>query len=620
VLHSHDMMRLVSRLVRHGSAELVGSLAAVALILVLGILQFRWFDELNHRERESRRIRLAANVSRFCEALDMEITRAYLTFALDGDAVARRDAREATRDYEIWQRQARYPRLLRGLWIAEPVEPVGPSRATARPASWRFLHLDVATGSFAGTELPQQLQSLGRRLERPETTAPLLPPLDEGTLSIISPIFIRPAFPESIRESPGPASTDNSVDVQPLPATQLRFAILQLDREYLLRELLPALARQYFSEASGSTRLDYRIVIVRNRAPHTLVYISDPAEGSAVPAIVDATGALFGIRSSLTPVGSTVLIQTPVAPPAPRGALQVSGRVTVFSSNEAEYWQLRVTHRAGSLEALATRERRQNLLLTAMSVALLGGSVVLLLVALRRSLLLNRQRMEFVAGVSHELRTPVAVMRMTGANLADGLVTEPEEVRRYGNLVQRESRRLTEMTEQVLSLARLESPSAPAAEHMSPEELIRAALESKQPEINDLGFRCAIRLEKLLPAVRVSRSSLERAIQNLISNALKYSGVSREIRIRAGKEERRGRTWVWIAVEDDGMGIEAAELSSIFEPFQRGRAAIEQNIPGTGLGLSLVQRIVRSYGGEVHVRSQPGKGSIFTLYLPAERR
>jgi signal transduction histidine kinase len=117
--------------------------------------------------------------------------------------------------------------------------------------------------------------------------------------------------------------------------------------------------------------------------------------------------------------------------------------------------------------------------------------------------------------------------------------------------------------------------------------------------------------------VLVDRSSIERAIKNLISNAIKYSADSRYIRISAGTETLRASTRVWIAVEDKGIGIFPDELALIFEPFRRGREAIERNLPGTGLGLSLVRRIMQLHGGSVEVRSEPGAGSTFTLYLPA---
>jgi two-component system, OmpR family, sensor histidine kinase SenX3 len=629
VLHLRDMKRPVSHLLWHISLQWVVSAAAVALILVLGALQFRWFNELNDRELEGRRIRVAADVARFCDALDTELTRMYLSFQLDGDGVARRDALEVARDYELWRRQARYPRLLRGIWIAEPVEPASPGDADTPGAasSWRFLRLDVTSRSFVETPLPRELASLGRRLvvsptdvgKRPGAISPFLDYIDEDTLSIIRP------FPVLLRTpvaAPAPEATGgNHAAVQRVASTTIRFAILQLDREYLVHELLPDLARQYFSESPASASLDYQMVIVRNRTPQTIVYTSGLAASGIVPPAVDAMHSLLGIRSSLAAGGSTVLIRSPfVARGFQRGAAsQANGAVGLLSSNDVEYWQLRVTHRTGSLEALAARARRQNLLLTAMTVVLLSGSVVVLLVALRRSLMLNRQRMEFIAGVSHELRTPVAVMRMTGANLAEGLVTEHQDVQRYGRLVQREARRLMEMTEQVLSLARLESTADLPTESVAPAALIQAVVELKRPEIDELGLRCTIALEKFLPAVQGNRASLERALQNLLSNAIKYSHARGEIRICAGKEERGGRTWVWISVEDDGIGIDPDELSSIFEPFQRGRAAIERNIPGTGLGLSLVERIVRTYGGEVRARSEPGKGSVFTLHLPAER-
>jgi two-component system phosphate regulon sensor histidine kinase PhoR len=250
-------------------------------------------------------------------------------------------------------------------------------------------------------------------------------------------------------------------------------------------------------------------------------------------------------------------------------------------------------------------------------LALLGGSLVLMLVALRRARELAHQQMEFVATISHELRTPGTVFSMTGANLADGLVRDPEQVRRYGRLIQRESRRLNEMTEQVLSLARIECASVRAKKSVAMAAVIERAVQAMQPQIEELGFSCHVAIDPHLPPVLGDATSLERAIENLIGNALKYYAEHREIRITTGTQETRVGTRVWIAVADRGIGIEANELPLIFEPFRRGRAARERNLPGTGLGLNLVLRIMQTHDGHVHVRSEPGAGSIFTLDFPA---
>lgn len=633
---------------------------AVPLLVVLGVLQFRWLGELSERDRESRQTRLAADATRFSEDFDRELTRAYVAFQPDGDAVERRDGHDAADRYRLWKTQTRHPHLVRDIWIAEFVPqssqdktaigllqdrtvqlshtgrpvvapalvtqsapsggsvrlptsdsqmPMSAQRAAAGQASWRFLRLDTDKPALTEQALPPELGGLRRRLslsialpsvgDEPQQHNLYLNPIDEETLSILAPIAMQVPMVSLPVAASAAGTTFVGTFHQPSPA--LRFVIIQLDRQYIADELLPALSRQYFAEPIGSGQLQCRVSVVRARDPRTLVYASHPGSQD-VTAAADATAPLLGVRTSN-------MIQQVATPNGrfDRGAVTDAG---------SGHWQLRVTHLAGSLQALAERTRRQNLLASSSILALLAGSLVLLLVALRRARALTRQQLEFVAGVSHELRTPVAVVCATGDNLADGVVSDPEQVRRYGRLIRREGRRLMEMTEQVLSFARIESTSPPLLEPTAVETLVRRAVESMQPQIDDAECRCVVVLQDSLPTLLVDRASIERAIQNLISNALKYNNERHEIRISAGVQTLRAGSRVWIAVEDRGIGIHADELSLIFEPFRRGRAAIERNLRGTGLGLSLVRRIMQAHGGEVCVRSELDLGSTFTLYLP----
>jgi signal transduction histidine kinase len=120
-----------------------------------------------------------------------------------------------------------------------------------------------------------------------------------------------------------------------------------------------------------------------------------------------------------------------------------------------------------------------------------------------------------------------------------------------------------------------------------------------------------------LPPVVGDPAALHRALQNLITNALKHAAAGRWLSIAARRVVSRGRAEVQIAVADRGPGIEAADLPHLFEPFYRGRVALERQVQGNGLGLSLVKRIAEAYGGRVTVRSTPGEGATFTLHLPA---
>ena len=116
-----------------------------------------------------------------------------------------------------------------------------------------------------------------------------------------------------------------------------------------------------------------------------------------------------------------------------------------------------VTHPSGSLEAAVSSQRRRNLAISSSVLGLLGASMGLLVLATRRAQRLAKQQMEFVAAVSHELRTPLAVIRSAAENLADGVVHDEARIRRYGELMRTEGRRLTEMVEQILEFAGIQS-------------------------------------------------------------------------------------------------------------------------------------------------------------------
>ena len=135
---------------------------------------------------------------------------------------------------------------------------------------------------------------------------------------------------------------------------------------------------------------------------------------------------------------------------------------TGFSPFEGR-WRVAATHRAGSLEAAVAAVRKRNLMLSSSILLLLTTAIGLIVVSARRAQTLARQQMEFVAAVSHELRTPVSVIGTAASNLADGVVADPARVRKYGETIQGESRRLAETVERVLQLAGIAAGSAAAS-------------------------------------------------------------------------------------------------------------------------------------------------------------
>ena len=226
--------------------------------------------------------------------------------------------------------------------------------------------------------------------------------------------------------------------------------------------------------------------------------------------------------------------------------------------------------------------------------------------------------MEFVASVSHELQTPLAVIRSAGDNLADGLVVSEGQVRRYGSLIRNEGRRLSEMVEQIMSFAGLEKGNEKFEfTAVDVNAIIQRALASCEPTLKDRGCRVEMQVPEGLPHVLADPNPLAHCLQNLLTNAAKYANESGGIGLSARTLETSKGRQLEISVEDRGPGIDSADLPHIFEPFYRGRRAVEDQIHGTGLGLSLVKRIMEAHSGGIEVKSISGKGSIFTLKLPA---
>ena len=213
--------------------------------------------------------------------------------------------------------------------------------------------------------------------------------------------------------------------------------------------------------------------------------------------------------------------------------------------------------------------------------SLLFATIVVLVIAARRMQQLADQKMQFVAGVSHELRTPVSAIAMLSRNQADGLVAGAEKVKQYGELIHQQSRRLNEMVEQTLQYAGIHSGLRRIAQdEVDLNGLIQEAVNARREELAVSGFEVEIALDPDLPRVPGDTSLLRTAFDNLLSNARNHAEGGHWIRVSAAYFAAEKE--VWISVEDRGAGVDPANQAEIFEPFCRGRAAIEAQIPGSG--------------------------------------
>lgn len=232
--------------------------------------------------------------------------------------------------------------------------------------------------------------------------------------------------------------------------------------------------------------------------------------------------------------------------------------------------------------------------------------------AFHRHLRLTRLKTDLVAAVSHELKTPLASMRL----LVDTLLAEPPDpvrTRDYLELISGENLRLTRLIDNFLTFSRIERnrqsfefrPTAPA-------HVVETALGAMRERLRPEEIQVAVALD--LPRIRADEDAITTVLLNLLDNACKYTRGEKHIVLRAWHAGGR----VGFAVEDNGIGIAPRDLKRIFRRFYQVDRSLARAAGGCGLGLSIVDFIVRAHGGEVSVKSAPGQGSTFTVLLPAE--
>jgi signal transduction histidine kinase len=231
----------------------------------------------------------------------------------------------------------------------------------------------------------------------------------------------------------------------------------------------------------------------------------------------------------------------------------------------------------------------------------------------RRELRLAGLRSQFVSSVSHELKTPLTSIRMFAEILQTKDPPDPKLQTDYLGTIVGESERLTRLLNNVLDLSKIEQDQMTYRPRpTSLAEVTHRAVQAMEYPLKLEGFTVRIDCADDLPPVSVDPDALEQAILNLLSNAIKYSGESRGIDLRLRAEDGQAV----IEVTDRGPGVPPQELERLTEKFYRVPTPENQRVPGTGLGLTLVDHMVKAHGGELRMRSAVGEGSTFAIRLP----
>ena len=269
-------------------------------------------------------------------------------------------------------------------------------------------------------------------------------------------------------------------------------------------------------------------------------------------------------------------------------------------------------------EAPAGRSRQTFLasgLMLALTFTLLAG--YLLWRDVQRDLRLAEMRSQFVASVTHELKTPLAAIRMFTETLQLDQDVDPRVRSEYFETILHESERLSRLVDNVLDFGNIErGKKIYRFQQVRLDDVVEGAARAMRYPLAQAGFALDVELERGLPPVAADTDALQQAILNLLTNAMKYSGGSR--RIRLGLDRQNGDARIQVA--DQGIGIAPADQDHVLERFYRARTSDNANIPGTGLGLTLVAHIVAAHGGAVDIDSRLGEGSTFSIRLPLADR
>ena len=599
----------------HVAARVKSSLLLAGLPLILlpllAVLQYKWIGGVSTAERDRLESSLREASDHFASDLDEILTRLANNFQLrdglpeDGTPLAER--------YQTWAETASFPKLVRNLYVLKNTD--------GEP---QLNRVDLQTGDMEPLPVPKELSNLQNRFRFGNFVQS-----SQNSMYLVANIFRRGRAPRG-----GPPRSDNGPPRNaqdfarnprqgrgfgpggpgggPLPPAE-GAVVIELDRDLILHDIVPSLVERHFSIREDAV---YRIALVNQGQRPQVLYSSAGEWKPEDLASPDAQVNLFG--SPAPPPGNG-----PPVPNSPgnRRNPRSRGPGPLFRSGlqawlVSQPWTFLAKHRAGSLERAVDQVRQRDLAISFGILVVLAGGLITVVVSSQRAHTLGRLQMEFAAGVSHELRTPLAVIRSAAHNLRSGVVNDKEGIEQYAAIVQEEARRLSDMVEEVLLYSETQSGRKKyKLEPIDVNEVIDRAITNISPSIDLETCEFSTQIDPDLPPVKADTAGLTQCLQNLLSNAFKYgqSGNKAQIDIvgRNVAEDHEVR----LSVVDHGPGIDPGDQRHLFEPFYRGEK-VESNVPGNGLGLHLVKRIMQAQGGRVTFSPAPNGGACFTLHIP----
>jgi signal transduction histidine kinase len=589
------------------------------VLIALAVLQYRWSRQVS--EAASTRMQTSLQNSMMNFRLDLSRELATMCLELQGDNAKSMDARGLSQKVKEWQRTSSLSGLILNVYEWKRSQGIDSPLLRLSTSQSRFEIME---------EWPAEFDAVRELLI---STSPTVGGQRSRALVAQNAKKLDSARDEFIM-----GAVDQSIPMLVVPATRYGESIcllVELDRVVLRDRLFPQLSDRYFGDSRSS---DYEVAVVASGVePPQILFSSGAGFGEDAQMRIDATLNLFGppsVRTGSTKppadsVQSAGQYSRPLESALPAAAtnmglykirfdpIHIAGNAGGSGRNSRD-WQIVAKHRSGSVAAAVARLRYRDLKISFGVLLVLASSVALILFNSQRARRLAMLQMDFVAGVSHELRTPVAAILSISENIVDGVVENEEQLLRYGGMIQNQARLLHHLVEQVLRFATLQRRTTSyTIRELKIPDVVDEVLENMATLIAASGFTVERNIEQDLPPVSADFGVLSQCLQNLITNAIKYGGQSKWIGIRAAASKSGKPELIELVVEDHGIGIEHENLKHIFEPFYRSPKVMESPVHGTGLGLALAKNFAEAMGGWLTVSSKPGKGSAFTIHLPA---
>jgi two-component system, OmpR family, phosphate regulon sensor histidine kinase PhoR len=329
-------------------------------------------------------------------------------------------------------------------------------------------------------------------------------------------------------------------------------------------------------------------------------------------AVVRANAAAkrnFGIGGDPdVPVPLARVLRDPGVLAAVNGALQSAAASSVTFTPTVD----RAKHFAARVEPLDLGEQ--------------GPGVLIALREQTEQVMIERMRSDFVANASHEIRNPLATIQGAIETLRGPARHDPAAREMFLELMAGEAARMARLVDDLLSLSRTElAASHPPTERRDVKAMLEQVVERMYPVAAPQRVRLAISIPAALPEVVGDADQLHQLFVNLVDNAIKYGGEGRTVAVEAAAMDAAppeagpaaSRPCVAVSVSDEGPGIPKEHIPRLTERFYRVDTARSRRMRGTGLGLAIVKHILRRHQGHLAIASEPGRGSTFTVYLPA---